>query len=244
MTERIQRLNLVVLIIVVLYTISIERILLNAQVTSPVVTALFTFLTSVGFYRILLEIVFFLIGNLEFFLRIYWGKIYVNGLWSYSYTLEGHDVTDKTVYIGIWRFEQNLYETKVVGFGLTNEFVPRSRVRSVTDMICYNGAYEFVNMRNDSIDALNEFYSRTTMFFELSKNRFFRYPIRMRGKTIMYGGPLSGRVCNNVFIRHESARTEEDVIEELKRIYLTESVKIVRSEPVSGDNKKQLLQDV
>lgn len=217
MTDRIQRLNIFVISIVVGYAIFFERILSSIPNFSPIVSAIITFLTSVAFYDLLLRLIYFLVENLEFFLRLYWGRLYINGLWSYSYTLDGQ--SDDTVYIGVWRFEQNLYETKVVGFGLTDRFIARSRVRSVTDMLYHSGAYEVVNIRSDSIDSSNEYYSETTMYFELNKNLLFKYPSRMRGKTIMYGGPLTGRVCNNVFIRHETAKTEEDVIDELRKKY-------------------------
>ena len=219
MNDKLQRLNMFVLSIIILYAIFIERLLITIPEIHPYVTAFTTFLTSVSFYYLLRDIIFRIVGNSDFFLRIYWGRMYIHGLWSYSYTHENQESSDDTVHIGLWRFEQNLYETKVVGFGLTEKLEARSRVRSVTDLIESFGGYDVVNIRTDSVDSSAENFSRTSMFFELNKNRIFKYPIRMRGKTIKYGGPLTGVICNNIFERHEDLKTEQEVIDYLKQKY-------------------------
>ena len=218
MNDRVRRLTFIVLAIIVLYTITVVKFVSQHPVVNPWVDSLFVFLTSVGFYQLLIDFMFRLVGAVPLLLRLYWGRLYVHGLWSYTYTLDGKD--DDTIYFGVWRFEQTLYDTQVVGFGLTKDFRARSRVRSATDMINNGSMYEVINIRVDSVDSARDFYSRTSMYFELNRNRLFRYPVRMRGHTVVYGGPLNGRICNNVFIRHESAQTEEDVIQELKRNYL------------------------
>jgi hypothetical protein len=201
--------------IVIIYAMAMVRVVSDRPIVNPIVGAVIVFLTSLAFYRLLVELLYKVVGAVPLFMRLYWGRLWVAGLWSYTYTLEG--VKDDTVYFGVWRFEQTLYATMVVGFGLTDDFRVRSRVRSVTELIGAGPMYEFVNIRTDSVDPDADYYSRTTMYFELNKNRIFRYPARMRGTTIMYGGPRTGIVCNNVFIRHEDAKTEEDVIEELRK---------------------------
>lgn len=219
MTDRLRRLNMIVLMVVVVYTIVMVKLVSRRPLVNPSVDGMIVLLTSIGFYHILIELLLQVVCNVRFFLRLYWGKLFLDGLWSYAYTVDGRDNNDDKIYFGVWRFEQTLYNTCVVGFGLTDTFIVRSRVRSMTDMIKNGNMYEFINIRTDSLDPAIENYSRTSMYFELNKKRFFRYPVRMRGMTIVYGGPLSGRVYNNVFVRHESARTEEDVIEELRQKY-------------------------
>ncbi len=214
--DRLDRINLFVLMIVVIYTIFVEKVILKTPIINPYADAIIVFLTSVGFYKLLINFIFLLIDRFEFFMKIYWGRLYVNGLWSYTYTIDGSDEQDNNIYFGVWRFEQSIYDTKVLGFGLSEDFIARSRVRSVTDMIHSGGMYEIVNIRSDSIDSSKEVYSLTTMFFELNPKSIFRYPTSMRGKTIIYGGPRNGYVCNNIFTKHESAGTEGDVVEELK----------------------------
>jgi hypothetical protein len=216
-TDRVRRLNFLSLGIVVTYAIIAGKLVSNRPVVNPLVDSALVFLTSIGFYQILVEVLFEIVGKFGSLLKIYWGSLYLHGLWSYTYTIDGADGNDDKVFFGIWRFEQTLYDTRIVGFGLTDKFIARSRVRSVTEMIANGVMYEFINVRSDSIDPSRDVYSRTSMYFELNKNWFFRYPTRMRGQTMVYGGPFNGRVYNNVFVKHESARTEEDVIADLKR---------------------------
>lgn len=218
MRERIRKLNLLAISIVVVYSMFVVNLVSKRSIVNPIVDSIIVFLTSVGFYQLLIDLLFRLVGGIKFLLRIYWGRLFVDGLWSYSYTLDGRD--DDTIYFGVWRFEQTLYSTNVVGFGLTDKFIARSRVMSMTDMISKGNMHEFINMRTDSVDSAANYYSRTSMYFELNKKRLFRYPVRMRGHTVVYGGPLNGRICNNLFIKHESAQTEEDVINDLRQNFV------------------------
>jgi hypothetical protein len=232
MPRRVSSVNFFVLMTVVAYTIFAQKYLLNNPLVHPIVDSIIVLLTSMGVYRIIAFSLIQVLGGTRFFLRLYWGRLYLDGFWSYSYTLDGKDADD-TVYFGVWRIEQDLFETKVLGFGLTDKFIVRSRVRSMTDMISTGGLYEFINIRSDAVDPANDFYSRTSMHFELNKNWFMRYPIRMRGKTVVYGGPYNGRVYNTVFVKHEKAWTEEDVIEALKRTHANLALPSEQPDPPS-----------
>jgi hypothetical protein len=214
MTARLKRLNAIALAVVLTYAFFALKFVSERTIVNPTVDFIFVYVTSVGFYQFIINLIYGAVAASPFLMRLYWGRLHVSGLWSYVYTLDGLP-PDNTIYFGVWRFDQDLYRTKVVGFGLTDSFKVRSHVRSVTDMIEIGGVYQVVNIRSDSVDSQSEYYSRTTMFFELSRDKVLRRPARMRGKTFVYGGPLSGRICNNSFIRHEGARTEQDVIDEL-----------------------------
>lgn len=214
MTERLRRLNFIALAIVVTYAMVVSKVLSSNPLVNPVIDGVIIFVSAIELHRLLVDLLFRLVPGMRALMKLYWGRMYVDGLWSYTYTLDGAD--DGKIYFGVWRFDQTLYSTRVVGFGLSENFIPRSRVRSVSEIMGDGHVYEFVNIRTDSVDPGVEYYSRTAMYFELNKNRFFRYPTRMRGRTIVYGGPLSGRICNNLFIRHELARTEQDVIDDLE----------------------------
>jgi hypothetical protein len=230
MPQRLSSINFFVLMIVVIYTIVAERFVINSPLVETIfaeelkvkdafvmraVSSAVVFLTSIGFYQFIVRVALHLLAQSELFLRVYWGRLYLNGLWSYEYTIDSS--LDQGLYFGIWRIEQSLFETKVNGFGLTDKFVVRSRVRSMSDMIPAHGMYEFINIRSDAVEPAIDYYSRTSMHFELNRHRFSRYPVRMRGKTVVYGGPYNGRVYNTVFVKHERARTEEDVLEGLRR---------------------------
>ena len=49
MTDKLQRLNLFVLFVVVIYTIIIQKVFLSKPVFGPILDSLVTLLTSVGF---------------------------------------------------------------------------------------------------------------------------------------------------------------------------------------------------
>lgn len=183
-------------------------------IVSPVVDFLFIYITSAGLYKGIVSAIFRLVSSSQTLLRLYWGNMYVAGLWSYRYTIDGTDGADE--YFGIWRFRQTMFGTSVVGFGLTNDFRIRSQVRSLTDLVEYHFQFEVVNVRSDSVDA-GEYYSRTTMYFETKRHRLLRLPTRMTGKTFIYGGPLTGKICSNTFVRHREIDTEQDLIEWLKK---------------------------
>jgi hypothetical protein len=147
-------------------------------------------------------------------LKLYWGRLYLAGLWSYTYKKRGESKS----YFGVWRFEQDLFKTSVVGFGLDENFEERSTVRSVTDLIENRGLYEIVNLRRDSVDPGREYYSTTAMTFDRNERSIFaRHPIKIRAQTIIYGGALTGDIHKDVFIKHENAKSEDDVIDELRR---------------------------
>lgn len=211
LTQRVRRLNAIALAVALTYGLLALEFVGSRTVVSGPVDFIFVYVTSAGFYQLIVEVIFKTVESSSKLMRLYWGHLHVAGLWSYVYTVEGD--ASGTVYFGVWRFNQDLHRTSVVGFGLTALFKVRSHVRSVTNMVENDHVCEVVNIRSDSVDAASEYYSRTTMFFEQSPDRFLAHPSRMRGKTFVYGGPLTGRVCNNSFLRHETARTEQDVID-------------------------------
>jgi len=214
MNPRLRRLNAIALAVTLTYALAAVQLVSKKTIVSPVVDAIFVYVTSAGFYKLIVDVLFRAVASSQILMRIYWGRLHIAGLWSYVYTVDGSP--DKTIFFGVWRFEQNLYGTLVVGFGLTDDFQVRSHVRSVTDLLENGKVCELVNVRTDSVDSRSEYYSRTTMFFELSRSRMFRRPDRMRGKTYVYGGPLTGRICTNSFLRHNDARTEQDVIKKIR----------------------------
>ena len=215
-SERLNSLNYVVLSVVVIYTIFAQKFVIAKPILGAYFDPAFVLLTSVGFYNLLLKFMFFLFTNVPFLLQIYWGKIFVHGYWSYTYTVDGPTDAEDKIFFGVWRFEQSLYDTKVVGYGLHEDFRVRSRVRSVSDLIRNGEMYEIINIRSDSIESAVDNYSRTSMFFEMNRRSLFKFPEIIRGKTVVYGGVYSGRVYNTVFRRHNNAKTEQDVIDILK----------------------------
>lgn len=216
MNKRIQRLNFLAITIVIFLTIYVLKFVATRTIVNPVVDSIAVFLTSVGFYELLLEAMYGIVVRSGLALKLYWGRQFVDGLWYYTYFREGKDADPSKVYFGVWRFEQDLFTTKVFGIGLNESFHVRSRVRSITDMIDNSGVYEIFNVRTDNAAPDRDFYSRSSMSFDTNQKGLLNYPIKIRGKTIIYGGVLTGDVHVDVYTKCESAKTEDDAIALLK----------------------------
>lgn len=209
--SRIRRLHSVALLIILTYAVWIARVLAVKTFVNPYVDTFVAFITSVSFYQFIVSILCGIVEKFPLLMKIYWGKQYIHGFWSYWYVLENDE--SKEIHFGLWEIEQDLYSTSVVGFGLSNNYEIRSNVRSVTDFIDMDNCLEVINRRCDVQDSSKEVFSRTTMFFELERKGIIRCPYRMKGKTYVYGGPRNENVCNNSFLRYNKAETVQEVIE-------------------------------
>ncbi len=212
MNQQIQRLNFIAITIVILYTLLAVKFVATTTIVNPFVDYVLAFFTSVGFYQILVDVLYSSVVRNKLALKLFWGRRFVDGLWYYTYVREGKDADPNKVYFGVWRFEQDLFTTQVRGIGLTDNFLVRSRVRSITDMIENNGAYEIFNIRTDNAAPDRDFYSRSSMLFDTNEKSWVNYPLKIRGKTIIYGGVLTGDVHVDEYVKCESAKTEDDAI--------------------------------
>lgn len=95
-----ENLNNAIMLLVVFLALKVNMILPGIHQVHWFIPV--SLLTATGVYVFLIRLLFFIISHSEFLMRMYWGKLYLNGYWSYEYTREG-----KT-FFGIWRFEQDL----------------------------------------------------------------------------------------------------------------------------------------
>ena len=204
-------LNNIIMIIVLYLALEVNNILPgfnNIPWFVPV-----SLLTATGIYVMLINSFLFIIPKSELLMRIYWGKLYLNGFWSYVYTRDGKE------YFGIWRFEQDLDKILVVGSGLTENFTPRTVVRSVSPLIHEQGAYFVLNVRQE-LDHCTGFitpvYSKTTIIIDSPKN-ILKPVTTLRATTEIYGGSSNGHLHPDViFKKHIDAKSDEDVINYLR----------------------------
>jgi len=173
-------------------------------------------LISVGLYQFIIWFTLFIISNTPFLMHLYWGKLYVNGYWSYEYTRNGQK------YFGIWRFKQDLTNTHVIGSGLNEDFSVRTIVRSVSPLIDEQGAFFVLNLRQElsSIEGfITPVYSKTTLILDEPRN-WFSSVKTIRGTTEIYGGNSNAHLHPNViFKKHLKAKSDEDVINDLKKAH-------------------------
>jgi len=214
MKARIERWNITIIMLVIVYTVTVQRFILTNPIISPFIDSLVVFLTSIGVYRIIVYALHALSRVSPSLLQLYWGRQYLAGLWSYAYIRDGQ------VFLGVWRIEQDLYDTQIIGFGVDQAFATRSGVRSVTDLIHNNGAFEVVVLRTDKMEPDREYYSKTVLVPDRPTRKIWYLPAcpcKIRGRTTIYGGPLTGTVHTGiVFTKHENAQTEEDVLQYLR----------------------------
>ncbi|WP_025837642.1 hypothetical protein [Porphyromonas cangingivalis] len=153
-------------------------------------------------------------------MHLYWGKLYIDGYWSYEYTRNGK------IHFGIWRIKQDLNGTHVIGSGLNDDCSVRTNVRSVSPLIEEQGAFFVLNLRQE----LNSFegfitpvYSKTTLFLDEPRN-WFSVVKTIRGTTEIYGGSSNAHLHPDVkFKKHLKAKSDEDVINDLKIQHLSQS---------------------
>jgi hypothetical protein len=167
--------------------------------------------TSKGLFDALIWAVYFAIRNSQTLLRLYWGKYYLQGLWSYEYYL------GDARFVGIWRIDQDLDNARVVGSGLDANFRVRTIVRSISPLIEETNAYFVINDRTE-LTTNSHVYSKTTLIVDRPPTRFGE-PVTMRATTEVFGGPSSGQVHPNViFTRQRDAETEQEVIAVLRAL--------------------------
>jgi len=193
---------------------------LSKQSNIPLIAnLLITFIVSVTIHGFMFWLLTKMINHFDFFLKLYWGKAYIKGYWSYTYIIN----SEKRY--GAWCIDQDVDTITIKGFGITKEGVRRSDVQSLTSLIARGNDYEVVNMRRDiSADGTMSdtfYYSKTTLHFQ-QRNTFlnlFNYPLKMDGTTYVYGGTLSGNTHTQlVFEKHRDARDEHDVEEIVKKM--------------------------
>lgn len=177
-----------------------------------IVGLIITFLVSISIHEFLFWLITKLINHFEPLLKLYWGKTYIKGYWSYTY------IVNNEKRYGAWCIEQDMDSITIKGFGLTAEGIRRSDVQSLTSLIPRGNDFEIVNMRRDiSEDGTMSdsfYYSKTTLHLQ-QRNTFlnlFNYPMMMDGATYIYGGAYSGNVHQQLkFRKHTDAKNEHDI---------------------------------
>lgn len=205
-----ETLNNIVMLAVLFIALKISQILPGLQDSNWYIPL--SILTATGVYVFFMKAIFLIVSKNEFLMRLYWGRLYLSGYWSYQYTREGKS------YFGIWRFEQDLDSIRVLGSGLNENYSPRTIVRSVSPLIEDQGAYFVLNVRTE-LDKTSGFitpvYSKTTLILDAPRN--FQPVVTMRATTEVFGGASTGQLHPDVIFRkHVDANTDEDVIKEIK----------------------------
>lgn len=206
-SDRRVGLNTTVMLIVVFAAIQVT--IHVPQIEKNTLYQTLVLVTAKGLFDALICAVYFAIRTSQTLLRLYWGKYYLQGLWSYEYFL------GDARFVGIWRIDQDLDNVRVVGSGLDENYRVRTIVRSISPLIEETNAYFVINDRTE-LTTNSHVYSKTTLIVDRPRTRLGQ-PLTMRATTEVFGGPSSGQVHPNViFTRRPDAETEQEVIDALR----------------------------
>jgi hypothetical protein len=199
--------------------ISINGFLANQKNVPVIASFIITFLISSTIHAFMFWVLKKFINHSDFLLKLFWGKMYIKGFWSYTYMINNEKK------YGIWCIDQDIDTITIKGFGITQDGVRRSDVQSLTSLIVRGNDYEVVNMRKDisteGVMSDTFYYSKTTLHLQQRNTvlNLFNYPLKMDGVTYIYGSYLSGNIHQRlVFTKHRDAKDEHDIEEIVKNM--------------------------
>lgn len=207
-SSRREAINTAVLVFIILATVNVAVRVPGFE--SNLIFQLIALLTAKGAYELIIRFLHWLVNQSDTILKLYWGKLYLKGLWSYEYFLDGQR------YFGIWDIRQNVNGTTLVGNGLSDQYLLRTIVRSVSPLFEETNGYYFINSRNEMENQNAEVFSKTTLLLDRPKG-FLRGVQSMRGITVVYGGPSDKQVHPNVtFRKHTHVSSVDELVSHLR----------------------------
>lgn len=179
--------------------------LVSSHLTLAIIISM---LAAVFSYQILTELLYKFIENNDFLFKIYWGKLYLKGIWYYEYTVQG---AGNKKYYGIWKINQDLNNINIIGYGYNDDLTEiRTRLCSVTELIKNNNYYDIIHIKNEVSNPNIEFYAKSSISF-LDNNK--TYPIKFHSITYIYGGNHTGETHLDTFYKIENIDSEDAAIQ-------------------------------
>lgn len=144
----------------------------------------------------------------NFLLKFLWGKEYINGIWTYSYELNGERR------FGVWRIAQDVYGVSITGYGLDKHKKIRSTSKSITPLFNNQGLYEMTFLRTVVTAPDRQHIAKTTFYLDnFKRGKLHSAPKVMRAQSIIFGGPEGGTSHVDVLARkQDGAETEEEAV--------------------------------
>ncbi len=163
------------------YIIALNDFLAEIDQIQPRLKWFITFLTSVGLFRILILLVYWLSRSSDLLLSLYLRKRFLKGLWTYSYETNG----DR--HLGVWRVAQDMSTISIKGYGIDAEGRMDSHFRSISQAFEHQGVDEIMFARTDVISG-EEHYAESTLYIDpLSRRSWFSGPTSIRAQSMLYG---------------------------------------------------------
>lgn len=207
----LEKVNILILLVTISYIMALSNLLSNIDDIRPQVRWLITFFTSVGLFRLLILLVYWLIHRSDALLALYHRNKFVKGLWTYSYNANGNR------HFGVWRISQDVASLSITGYGVDKDGKMDSHFRSISQPFEHQGVDEIMFARTD-IASGDEHYSKSTLYIDpLSRRSWLSGPTDIRAQSVLYGHNEEGiRHAELVLKRAEKVRSEREIVENLR----------------------------
>ncbi len=205
-----EKINIMILLATVSYIIAINDLLSRIEYIEPATRWIITFLTSVGLFRLLFVLIFWIIKRSDTLLAIYHRDRFLKGLWTYEYEIGGE------THLGIWRIAQDLSSISVTGYGINSAGRIDSHFRSISQLFEHQGVDEIMFSRTDN-ESGDDHFSKTTLYIDrMSRPNWFSGPNSMRVQSVLYGFEEAGvRHADLTLKRAEDGKSEAQIVQEL-----------------------------
>ena len=206
----LEKVNIAILLATISYIIAINNVLTRVDQIEPALRWFITFLTSVGLFRLLIILIYWIIRSSDPLLAIYHRGRFLKGLWTYRYEVGGEP------HMGIWRIAQDLSSISITGYGVDAKGRIDSHFRSVSPLFEHQGVEEIMFARTDT-ETGGEHFSKTTLYVDRLSGRNWRSgPAFMRAQSVLYGYEEAGiRNADIILRRVERGKSEAQIIEDL-----------------------------
>ncbi len=206
----LEKINIAILLATITYIIAINNLLTATGEISPALRWFITFLTSVGLFRLLIILIYWIVRASDTLLAVYHRGRFLKGLWTYRYEVEGVPHT------GIWRIEQDLSSISITGYGIDARGRIDSHFRSISQLFEHQGVDEIMFARTDTRTG-EEHFAKTTLYIDrLGRPNWRSGPSFMRAQSVLYGHDEDGVRHADIVLRrappgNDEARIVDDV---------------------------------
>lgn len=206
----LEKVNILILLVTISYIMALSSLLSTIDDLAKQVAWLITFLTSVGLFRLLIILFYWLINRSDLLLALYHRDKYVKGLWTYRYEANGRR------HSGIWRISQGVATLSITGYGVDEDGKMDSYFRSISQPFEHQGVDEIMFARTD-IKSGDEHYSKSTLYIDpLSRRSWRSGPSDIRAQSVLYGHDEKGvRHAELILQRADEGLSEREVVEDM-----------------------------
>jgi hypothetical protein len=232
----LEKVNIVILLATITYIIAINALLSSTDQIGPALRWFITFLTSIGLFRLLIILTYWVIRSSDTFLALYHQGRFLKGLWTYRYEVDG------VPHMGIWRISQDLASISITGYGIDAQGRIDSHFRSISQLFEHQGVEEIMFARTDTSSGA-EHFAKTTLYVDtLGRSNWRSGPTFMRAQSILYGHDEGGiRHADITLHRATPGSTEVRLVEAMSGGEIGKRIAFCNAERSNGVARKPAL---